>query len=183
MGLLAIILNGQKTPAFAGSFTSCVAKTQLFHFPPTAVSATHCSSSAGESVPVVCKVAPSVRDTLKQLLTLKRTTINLHLLDLISISVSQMARDCPSAKKILELGGLASDPRAGKPCAGWTCSICKHREKCMREETDYLFGPTQAHNDNPRSRGWNVDVKYEEVTIRRPVITVTRAEGFESDTG
>ena len=175
--------NDSHTPLSRGPLPHALLKTQLFHFPPTAVSATHCSSSSGESVPVVCKVAPSVRDTFKQLLTLKRTTINLHLLDLISISISQMARDCPSAKKILELGGLSLDPRAGKPCAGWTCSICKHREKCMCEETDHLFEPTQAHNDNARSRGWHVDVKYEEVTIRRPVVTVTRIEGFESDTG
>lgn len=88
--------------------------------------------------------------------------------------MSQMAQICPSAKDLLTLGGLSMDPRAHKPCSGWSCSICAHNSKCSEGDKEVLFMPTKEHLDNAQSRGWNIDVSYEEVTIKRPVVKVTR---------
>ena len=159
------------SPAYAGFLLRRASVPKLTQSLPTPVSAT---SAAPQLVPVVCKVSPNVRDALKQLLTLKRTTICKHLLDLISISLSDMAKVCPSADKLLKLGGLSPDPRADKICAGWACSICTHYTKCMQGDPDVLFMPTKEHLDNARSRGWKIEVSYEEVTVMKPVISVTQ---------
>lgn len=157
-------------PAYAGFLLLRASVSDLTNSLPTPVSAT---TSSPQLVPVVCKVAPNVRDALKQLLTLKRTTICKHLLDLISVSLSDMARVCPSADKLLNLGGLSPDPRADKICAGWACSICTHYTKCMQGDPDVLFMPTKEHIDNAMTRGWKIDVSYEEVTVKKPVVSVT----------
>ena len=161
-------------PAYAGFCSSRASVSKVTKSLPTPVSAT---STAPQLVPVVCKVSPNVRDALKQLLTLKRTTICRHLLDLISISLSDMAKVCPSADKLLKLGGLSPDPRADKICAGWSCSICTHYTKCMQGDPDVLFMPTKEHLDNARSRGWKIEVSYEEVTVMKPVVSVTELPG------
>ena len=162
-------------PAYAGFCFSRASVSNLTHSLPTPVSAT---TSSPQLVPVVCKVAPNVRDALKQLLTLKRTTICKHLLDLISVSLSDMASVCPSADKLLKLGGLSPDPRSDKFCAGWSCSICTHYTKCMQGDPDVLFMPTKEHLDNARSRGWKIEVSYEEVTVMKPVVSVTELPGY-----
>ena len=128
---------------------------------------------------MVAKVAPGVRDTLKQLVTLNKTSLGQYILDLVSIAMSQQALTCPCAMALLDSAGLSIDNRARKICAGYCCSLCLHREDCMAGDSEVLFKPRPEHLDRMASRGWDVEVKYEEVTVLKPVCRVTRAAGYE----
>ena len=44
----------------------------------------------------------------------------------------------------------------------------------MQGDPDVLFMPTKEHLDNAMTRGWKIEVSYEEVTVRKPVVSVTQ---------
>ena len=39
--------------------------------------------------------------------------------------------------------GIEQDPRARKPCFGYSCYYCRHAEACMAGETELLYIPRQ----------------------------------------
>ena len=50
---------------------------------------------------------------------------------------------CRIVRSLMEEHGVAQDPRAKKPCAGYSCFYCRHAEACKDGETDLLFIPRQ----------------------------------------
>ena len=58
-------------------------------------------------------------------------------------SLNRSMQDVLRDFALMEEHGVDQDPRAKKPCAGYSCYYCRHAEACKDGETDLLFIPRQ----------------------------------------
>ena len=63
--------------------------------------------------------------------------------DFALMEIQKQHNFCRIVRSLMEEHGVAQDPRAKKPCAGYSCYYCRHAEACKDGETDLLFIPRQ----------------------------------------
>ena len=63
--------------------------------------------------------------------------------DFALMEIQKQHNFCRIVRSLMEEHGVAQDPRAKKPCAGYSCFYCRHAEACKDGETDLLFIPRQ----------------------------------------
>ena len=63
--------------------------------------------------------------------------------DFALMEIQKQHNFCRIVRSLMEEHGVGQDPRAKKPCAGYSCYYCRHAEDCRDGETDLLFIPRQ----------------------------------------
>ena len=63
--------------------------------------------------------------------------------DFALMEIQKQHNFCRIVRSLMEEHGVDQDPRAKKPCAGYSCYYCRHAEACKDGETDLLFIPRQ----------------------------------------
>ena len=63
--------------------------------------------------------------------------------DFALMEVQKQHNFCRIVRSLMEEHGVDQDPRAKKPCAGYSCYYCRHAEVCKHGETDLLSIPRQ----------------------------------------
>ena len=63
--------------------------------------------------------------------------------DFALMEIQKQHNFCRIVRSLMEEHGVGQDPRAKKPCAGYSCYYCRHAEACKDGETDLLFIPRQ----------------------------------------
>ena len=63
--------------------------------------------------------------------------------DFALMEIQKQHNFCRIVRSLMEEHGVDQDPRAKKPCAGYSCYYCRHAEACKGGETDLLFIPRQ----------------------------------------
>ena len=63
--------------------------------------------------------------------------------DFALMEIQKQHNFCRIVRSLMEEHGVGQDPRAKKPCAGYSCYYCRHAEACEDGETDLLFIPRQ----------------------------------------
>tara|TARA_B100002051_G_scaffold9796_1_gene8337 strand:- start:245 stop:694 length:450 start_codon:yes stop_codon:yes gene_type:complete len=63
--------------------------------------------------------------------------------DFAMMEIQKQHNFCRIVRSLMEEHGVGQDPRAKKPCAGYSCYYCRHAKACKEGETDLLFIPRQ----------------------------------------
>ena len=63
--------------------------------------------------------------------------------DFAMMEIQKQHNFCRIVRSLMEEHGVGQDPRAKKPCAGYSCYYCRHAQACKDGETDLLFIPRQ----------------------------------------
>ena len=63
--------------------------------------------------------------------------------DFALMEIQKQHNLCRIMLSLMEEYGVDQDPRANKPCAGYSCYYCCRAEPCKVGETDLLFIPRQ----------------------------------------
>ena len=123
----------------------------------------------------VLKSSDQFREVLKDVAKINQTTVSDYIHDIVKISILQQSIPCPFVE--LALSSHAQDipdARIYKPCAGWACMKCKHKEECIiGDDEDCLFEMADDHREYLKARGYDVVTTYETITIKIPVTRVT----------
>lgn len=121
----------------------------------------------------IVKSTKEFRDALKEVVKFNLTTVSDYIHDIIKISMREQAKICPLVGASLMLHAQTkSDGRVGKPCAGWACMKCKHKEDCIAGNESCLFEMREEHVVDLRTRGFAVETTYETVTMKVPVTRI-----------
>lgn len=121
----------------------------------------------------IVKSTKEFRDALKEVVKFNLTTVSDYIHDIIKISMREQAKICPLIGASLMLHAQTDpDGRVGKPCAGWACMKCKHKEECIAGNESCLFEMHEDNVDYLNARGFAVETTYETVTMKIPVTRV-----------
>ena len=121
----------------------------------------------------IVKSTKEFRDALKDVVKLNLTTVSDYIHDIVKISMHQQAQTYPLVSAALVFRAQTKpDYRVGKPCAGWSCIKCKHKQECIAGDKSCLFEMSDDHIEDLRRRGYDVEVTYETVTLKMPVTRV-----------
>ena len=61
--------------------------------------------------------------------------------DFALMEIQKQHSFCRIVRSLMDEHGVDQDPRAKKPCSGYSCYYCRHLEACKDGETDLLFIP------------------------------------------
>ena len=142
--------------------------------PKTASSHTGRTSRSGKLVQSIVEMVPACRKVLRAICEINGTTVSAYLYDVARLEIHRQALCCPMAASVLSMFNKDIDKRVHKPCSGFHCQLCAHREACVSGQTDQLFAFSDQALDVLEESGYESSVTYEEVTRIEPVVKLTR---------
>lgn len=122
----------------------------------------------------IVEMVPACRKVLRAICEINGTTVSNYLYDVARLEIHKQAVVCPMAGHVLTMFNKDIDQRVYKPCAGFHCQLCSHKEACALGETDELFAFSDKASEGLEDAGYVSSVTYQEITRVEPVVTLTR---------
>ena len=102
-----------------------------------------CAASVQVDKVVNVRMSESEHTLLKAYCASLNRSMQDVLRDFALMEIQKQHNFCRIVRSLMEEHGVCQDPRAKKPCAGYSCYYCCHAEACEDGETDLLFIPRQ----------------------------------------
>ena len=122
------------------------------------------------------EMVPACRKVLRAICDINGITVSAYLYDVARLEIHKQAVCCPMAMHVLTMFNKEIDKRVYKPCSGFHCQLCAHKEACALGQTDKLFAFSDNALEGLEDAGYVSSVTYQEVTRVEPIITLTRMD-------